>query len=113
MHAGLQRVVGPPIESLIIKREHSMEMKTIAITVGDPAGIGPEIAIKAVNAFADRLAEGGLRLLLVGDVRTLQDAATSLGLPAPPAIDPAAAMSFAPVNETTAPDLSMTATCRT
>jgi len=81
-------VVGPPIESLIIKREHSMEMKTIAITVGDPAGIGPEIAIKAVNAFADRLAEGGLRLLLVGDVRTLQDAARSLGLPAPPAIDP-------------------------
>ena len=81
-------VVGPPIESLIIKREHSMEMKTIAITVGDPAGIGPEIAIKAVNAFADRLAEGGLRLLLVGDVRTLQEAATSLGLPAPPAIDP-------------------------
>ena len=81
-------VVRSPIESLIIKREHSMEMKTIAITVGDPAGIGPEIAIKAVNAFADRLAEGGLRLLLVGDVRTLQDAATSLGMSAPPAIDP-------------------------
>lgn len=63
-----------------------MDKKTIAITVGDPAGIGPEISIKALQAFEDRLKKGDLRLLIIGNVSILQDAARRLGLPVPPVI---------------------------
>ena len=48
----------------------------IAISVGDPAGIGPEIALKLV-------AEGGLgaRLLLLGNRRVLERERAMLGVP--------------------------------
>ena len=36
----------------------------IAVAIGDPHGIGPEIAVKAAAAFA---AQGGPRVILVGD----------------------------------------------
>jgi len=35
----------------------------IAVTIGDPHGIGPEIAVKAAVAFL----QGGPRVILVGD----------------------------------------------
>ena len=35
----------------------------IAVTIGDPHGIGPEIAVKAAVAFL----RGGPRVILVGD----------------------------------------------
>src|SRR5579862_7241420 len=38
--------------------------RTIALTIGDPNGIGPEIAVKAATALADR---ADLRIVLVGD----------------------------------------------
>lgn len=38
----------------------------IAITAGDPAGIGPEIAIKAIERLAPRIAEGAMRLAVIG-----------------------------------------------
>lgn len=63
-----------------------MNPKTLAITIGDPAGIGPEISIKAVSALAERLANGEFRLLLVGDAGTLQRAADQLGMACPPVI---------------------------
>jgi len=48
----------------------------IAVTMGDPAGIGPEIVVKA---FADpRLTEPAL---VVGDARLLRRTAAALGLP--------------------------------
>ena len=34
----------------------------LAITMGDPAGVGPEIIVKACLALKDRLASGDLRL---------------------------------------------------
>jgi 4-hydroxy-L-threonine phosphate dehydrogenase PdxA len=37
---------------------------TIAVTIGDPNGIGPEIAVKAA---AKMLREGGPAIVLVGD----------------------------------------------
>ena len=51
----------------------------IAITTGEPAGIGPEIAVAA--AAAERL-----RTVLLGDRQLLQQAAVSAGLdwPLPP-----------------------------
>ncbi|MBI2504851.1 MAG: 4-hydroxythreonine-4-phosphate dehydrogenase PdxA [Candidatus Latescibacteria bacterium] len=48
----------------------------LALTLGDPAGIGPEVVLKALR-------EGGLqgrvRLLVVGDLRILERAASWLG----------------------------------
>lgn len=58
----------------------------LAITVGDPAGIGPEIALKAVAQLKDRLAARELALLLVGDTGVLARAGGVLGLVPPPVI---------------------------
>lgn len=38
--------------------------RTIALTIGDPNGIGPEIAVKAAAAL---LGDAGIRVILVGD----------------------------------------------
>jgi 4-phospho-D-threonate 3-dehydrogenase / 4-phospho-D-erythronate 3-dehydrogenase len=47
----------------------------IGITMGDPAGIGPEVVIKAVGA-----APGSCRLVVVGDLTTLDETACRLGV---------------------------------
>ncbi|MBF0626268.1 MAG: 4-hydroxythreonine-4-phosphate dehydrogenase PdxA [Magnetococcales bacterium] len=50
----------------------------IAITMGDPAGVGPEILLKAL---ATPLRRGGPRYLFVGDPAVLSWTAHRLGLP--------------------------------
>jgi 4-hydroxythreonine-4-phosphate dehydrogenase len=40
---------------------------TIALTLGDPAGIGPEIIVKA---FQDEILTINTRVLVVGDAKT-------------------------------------------
>ena len=57
---------------------------TIAITVGDPAGVGPEIALKAGRHFAPQLGTGAFRLRLIGSLAALGEVARSLDLPFPP-----------------------------
>ncbi len=52
-------------------------MKPIAITAGDPAGIGPEIIVKAFRD-APELTQG---CFVVGDVDTLRRASQALGRP--------------------------------
>ena len=62
---------------------------TLAITMGDPAGIGPEIIVKAARRLAPRLASGELRLLVIGH-RSALEAARALvgdGLPIPEVSD--------------------------
>ena len=54
----------------------------IAITLGDPNGIGPEIAIKAATHFA---AAGKIKPLLVGDGFVIEETADRLGLDITPA----------------------------
>jgi 4-hydroxythreonine-4-phosphate dehydrogenase len=49
----------------------------LAITLGDPAGIGAEIILKAL---ARPEIHAGLRLLVIGDARILRRAAHSLGM---------------------------------
>ena len=51
-----------------------MREKPIAITTGEPAGIGPEVALKA--AF-----EADFPLVLIGDRTLLASTAEKLGLP--------------------------------
>jgi 4-phospho-D-threonate 3-dehydrogenase / 4-phospho-D-erythronate 3-dehydrogenase len=38
----------------------------LAITMGDPAGVGPEIIVKACRRLQPRIADGKLRLLVIG-----------------------------------------------
>jgi 4-hydroxythreonine-4-phosphate dehydrogenase len=43
----------------------------LAITMGDPAGIGPEIILKAVRRLAPRIEAGKLQLLVIGHLSAL------------------------------------------
>lgn len=51
----------------------------LAITMGDPAGVGPEIIVKACQELKDRLAGGELRLLVIGSNPALFEARRMLG----------------------------------
>jgi 4-hydroxythreonine-4-phosphate dehydrogenase len=52
----------------------------LAITMGDPAGIGPEIIVKAAHRLRDRLASGDLKLVVIGSNPALRRAQDALGL---------------------------------
>ena len=51
--------------------------KTVAVTLGDPAGIGPEIALKACD---DERIRHSMRIVLFGDPRALEEHARRCGL---------------------------------
>ena len=53
----------------------------LAITMGDPAGIGPEIIVKAAHQVAPRLAAGEFKLLVIGHASALKRAQAQMGLP--------------------------------
>lgn len=52
----------------------------LAITMGDPAGVGPEIIVKACAKLRPRLEAGSLRLLVIGHGSALRKAARQLGI---------------------------------
>ncbi|PPD15584.1 MAG: 4-hydroxythreonine-4-phosphate dehydrogenase PdxA [Methylobacterium sp.] len=56
----------------------------LAITMGDPAGIGPEIIARASRRLAPDIAAGRLKLLVIGDVAALRQAENLTGAPAIP-----------------------------
>ena len=58
-------------------------MMHIAITLGDPNGIGPEIAVKAAHFASDKR----IRPVLVGDGFVIEDTARRLGLAVPAFVD--------------------------
>ena len=58
-------------------------MPHLAITMGDPAGIGPEIIAKACAKLAPRVQSGDLGLLVLGDVAALRRAEALLGMTTP------------------------------
>jgi len=51
----------------------------LAITMGDPAGIGPEIIVKACEKLRGRIDAGDLRLLIIGSGAALENAAAQMG----------------------------------
>ncbi|MCL4457755.1 MAG: 4-hydroxythreonine-4-phosphate dehydrogenase PdxA [Nitrospirae bacterium] len=57
---------------------NKMRTKKIAITIGDPAGIGTEIALKAI--FAEEIA-GICKPVIVGDKAVIEEAIDKLGIP--------------------------------
>ncbi len=61
-----------------------MSRLTLAVTLGDPNGIGPEILLKAA---ADRAWPRGVTAVAIGDPDVLRTTARELGCAAPPAIE--------------------------
>src|SRR5215469_4284435 len=60
-----------------------MMARHLAITMGDPAGIGPEIIVKAAAKLNDRVGSGDLRLLIIGSGAALRLAQQRLGIREP------------------------------
>jgi 4-hydroxythreonine-4-phosphate dehydrogenase len=66
-----------------------MTARHLGITMGDPAGIGPEIIVKAIARLEGRLGSGDLRLLVIGSGGALRSAQRLLGRDiAIPEVDP-------------------------
>src|SRR3954468_16655060 len=63
-----------------------MTPRHLAITMGDPAGIGPEIIVKAAKRLRDRIEAGQLKLMVIGSGVALERAraqfAPELDIPA-------------------------------
>src|SRR5579864_8821116 len=57
-----------------------MTKRHLAITMGDPAGIGPEIIVKSCERLRDRLASGDLKLLIIGSRRAFDQASRQLAV---------------------------------
>ncbi len=51
-----------------------MSVPRLAITMGDPGGVGPEIIVKACRRLQPRIAAGTLRLLVIGHLSALNAA---------------------------------------
>lgn len=65
------------------KKDPHMSPPRIAITMGDPAGIGPEIILKAIVQLRDRLLTRSIELAVVGCAATYRATAAALELPQP------------------------------
>ncbi len=52
----------------------SVMIPQLAVTMGDPAGVGPEIIVKACKALKPRIDAGELRLLIIGSNAALEEA---------------------------------------
>ena len=71
----------------------------LAITMGDPAGIGPEIIVKAARRLQPRLAAGEMRLAVIGHRSALAAACQLLGEDLVFAETPDAPLSLIPAGE--------------
>src|SRR5262245_16121699 len=74
----------------------------LAITMGDPAGVGPEIIVKACRRLLPRVLAGDLRLLVIGHRSALHAAQRQLGETVPFG-DEAAPLGFLAAGEEAAP----------
>jgi 4-hydroxythreonine-4-phosphate dehydrogenase len=70
-----------------------MSVPTVVVSCGDPAGIGPEIVVRAI---ADLTPEGLAEFRVVGDPETVREPATRLGLPVPDVIPAGTAAGVVP-----------------
>jgi 4-hydroxythreonine-4-phosphate dehydrogenase len=59
-----------------------MSKPVLGLTMGDPAGVGPEIVLKALRELAPREAAGELALAVIGTASCMAEAADRLGMPA-------------------------------
>jgi len=75
----------------------------LAITMGDPAGVGPEIIVKACRRLLPRIEGGELRLLVIGHRSALHAAQTLLHETLAFAADEDAPLGFIAAGEEAAP----------
>ena len=75
----------------------------LAITMGDPAGVGPEIIVKACRRLLPRIEAGGLRLLVIGHGSALRSAQSLLKDTLPFADTDDAPLGFLAAGEETEP----------
>jgi 4-hydroxythreonine-4-phosphate dehydrogenase len=75
----------------------------LAITMGDPAGVGPEIIVKACRRLLPRIEASGLRLSVIGHRTALRAARAVLRETLDFAEDEAAPLGFLPAGEEAAP----------
>ena len=54
----------------------------LAFTMGDPAGIGPEIIAKAVRMMADLITSGHAEFIVLGSAAVMQEIEAKMGMPA-------------------------------
>ena len=52
----------------------------LAVTMGDPAGIGPEIIAKTADKMRDEIAAGRLEFMVIGSAEALDKACVQVGL---------------------------------
>ena len=69
---------GPP--SVLMRTSMISTTSRLCITMGDPAGIGPEIVLKAAAALSSRAEAGEFSLQVAGCASVLDEAAAKLGL---------------------------------
>lgn len=50
------------------------QAKRLALTMGDPAGVGPEIILKAAHALRNDIAQGDLELIVLGSSAAMEHA---------------------------------------
>jgi 4-hydroxythreonine-4-phosphate dehydrogenase len=55
---------------------------TLGLTMGDPAGVGPEIILESLRDLAPRAAAGEFELVVIGTARCMAETATRLGIEA-------------------------------
>src|SRR5215211_1967576 len=63
-----------------------MALPKLVVSAGDPAGVGPEVTLKAL---ADPSMQGLAEIAVAGDRACLERTARSLGLPPPAVVEPA------------------------
>ncbi|MGH7044024.1 MAG: 4-hydroxythreonine-4-phosphate dehydrogenase PdxA [Acetobacteraceae bacterium] len=71
-----QAVPRPAVPQLAVRPP---AVPCLAVTMGDPAGVGPEIIVKAARRLMPRLAAGELRVLVIGHRSALERARGILG----------------------------------
>jgi len=52
----------------------------LGVTMGDPAGVGPEIIVKAAAELSPRIQNGELRLVVIGSNRALEMARSQFAM---------------------------------
>src|SRR5580692_10082646 len=61
-----------PNQSMLVKRKTPL----LAVSMGDPAGVGPEVVLKSAASFTKRGDAPGF--VVIGDLKTLRDTADRL-----------------------------------
>ena len=66
----------PAAKDRVSREEGAYQMKKLAVSIGDPGGIGPEVVLKALSSVADKCLP-----IVIGDLSVIEEAARAFGIP--------------------------------